>query len=30
MPDPLVLAFYVTLHCDQIVQPIIVRNRVDI
>jgi len=30
MPDPLVLAFYFTPHCDQIVQLIILRNRVDI
>jgi hypothetical protein len=30
MPDPLVLAFYFTPHCDQIVQLIILRNRADI
>jgi hypothetical protein len=30
LPDPLVLAFYFTLHGDQIVQLIILRNRFDI
>jgi hypothetical protein len=30
LPDPLVLAFYFTLHGDQIVQLIILRNRLDI
>jgi hypothetical protein len=30
LPDPLVLAFYFTLHGDQIVQLIILRNRYDI
>jgi len=30
LPDPLVLAFYFTLHDDQIVQLIILRNRYDI
>ena len=30
LPDPLVLAFYFTFHGDQIVQLIILRNRLDI
>jgi hypothetical protein len=30
LPEPLVLAFYFTLHDDQIVQLIILRNRFDI
>jgi hypothetical protein len=30
LPDPLVLAFYFSLHGDQIVQLIILRNRLDI
>jgi hypothetical protein len=30
LPEPLVLAFYFTLHVDQIVQLIILRNRFDI
>jgi hypothetical protein len=30
LPDPLVLAFYITPHGDQIVQLIILRNRYDI
>jgi hypothetical protein len=30
LPEPLVLAFYLTLHDDQIVQLIILRNRFDI
>jgi len=30
MPDPLVLAFYFTPHCEQIIQLIILRNRFDI
>jgi ketosteroid isomerase-like protein len=30
LPDPLVLAFYLTLHRDRIVQLIILRNRFDV
>jgi hypothetical protein len=30
LPDPLVLAFYFTLHADQIAQLIILRNRHDV